>query len=358
MLSPELPGITLAPEHYTSPERFAREADGVLRREWTCFAREDQVARPGDYVAFDLLGEPLVAVRGDDRVLRVLSAVCRHRYMPLVERGCGRARALQCRYHRWSYSLDGRLLGAPDMQRTPGFERRRIALPTLPVEVWHGFVFTTLDPNAAPLAPRLEALAERIAPWQIAGLRTLEPLHFEHDWNWKIMVENFIESYHHQGPHLDSLQTIAPASGTWAEDTRGPFIALHNPTRDGAPLPTLFATRPKLDDAQRGEFLVGAVFPHLLFSLQPDGMFWYRMEPRAVDRFRLSIHPCLPAEAADEPGFAERVELLRGYIDAIHREDIGACTGVQRGVQARLAQPGPLSQLEKPIAQFHRWLAS
>ena len=87
-------------------------------------------------------------------------------------------------------------------------------------------------------------------------------------------------------------------------------------------------------------------------------MFWYRMEPYAVDRFRLSIHPCLPAGGGDDPDFAERLALLRGYIDGIHREDIGVCTGVQRGVQARLAQAGPLSSLEKPIAQFHRWLAS
>ena len=348
---------TLAPERYTSPEAFAREAEGPLCREWTCVAREDQLAEPGSYLAFDLLGEPLVAVRGEDRVLRVLSRVCRHRFMPLVEPGCGRARALQCPYHRWSYALDGRLVGAPDMQRTPGFERRAIALPQLPVEIWQGFVFTTLDPDAAPLAPRLAPLAERIAAWEIAELRTLEPLVFEHDWNWKIMVENFIESYHHQGPHLDSLQPVAPASGTWAEDTSGPFIVLHNPSKDGAPLPALFAPRPKLSAEQRAEFLVGAVFPHLMFSLQPDGMLWYRMEILGPDRFRLSIHPCLPAEDADD-GFAQRVELLRSFVDGVHREDITACSGVQRGVRARLAQAGPLSLLEKPIAQFHRWLAS
>jgi hypothetical protein len=154
------------------------------------------------------------------------------------------------------------------------------------------------------------------------------------------------------------LQPVAPASGTWAEDTSGPFIVLHNPTRDGAPLPTLFPTRPKLSAGQRAEFLVGAVFPHLLFALQPDGMLWYRMELVAADRFRLSIHPCLPAEGADETGFAERVDQLRGFVDAVHREDIVACTGVQRGARARLAAAGPLSLLEKPIAQFHRWLAS
>jgi len=219
-------------------------------------------------------------------------------------------------------------------------------------------VFTSLDPKPAP---RLARLAERIAPWDVAGLRTLEPPVFDHDWNWKIMVENFIESYHHQGPHLDTLQTLVPASGTWAEDVAGPFIALHNPAKGGTKLPTLFPTRPKLGNAARSEFLIAAVFPYLMFlmfSLQPDGMFWYRMEPHAADRFRLSIHPCLPAEGTDALGYAERVEMLRSYIDAIHREDIGVCTGVQRGVRARLAQPGPLSHLEKPIAPSHRWLAS
>ncbi len=354
----QLPQTTLAPERYTSPERFAHEAERILRRGWICVARADQLAEPGDYVAVDLLGEPLLAVRADDRVLRVLSRVCRHRYMPLVEAGCGRARRLSCPYHRWTYGLDGRLVGAPDMQRTPGFERAAIALPSLPVEVWHGFVFTNLDPGAAPLAPRLERLSDTIAPWEIAGLRTLDPLVFEHDWNWKIMVENFIESYHHRGPHAGTLQPLAPASGTWAEDTSGPFIVLHNPAKGGAPLPTLFPTRPKLGDTHLGEFVVAAVFPTLMFSLQPDGMFWYRMEPCAVDRIRLFIHPCLPAAEAGDSGYVERVGMLRAYVDAIHREDIVACTGVQQGVRARLARAGWLSHLEKPIAQFHRWLAS
>jgi nitrite reductase/ring-hydroxylating ferredoxin subunit len=99
------------------------------RKEIRCRARDDQLPEPGDYLAFDLLGEPLVLVRGEDARLRVLSNVCRHRYMPVLETGCGRVRSLQCPYHRWSYGLDGRLLGAPDMQRTPGFARGDQALP-------------------------------------------------------------------------------------------------------------------------------------------------------------------------------------------------------------------------------------
>jgi nitrite reductase/ring-hydroxylating ferredoxin subunit len=314
------------------------------------FAREDQLAEPGDYVAFDLLGEPLVAVRGDDRVLRVLSAVCRHRYMPLVERGCGRARALQCPYHRWSYALDGRLLGAPDMQRTPGFERGQIALPTLPVEVWHGFVFRRWPERRAAGAAISARGADRALgvaglPRRAAGLRARLEL--------KIMVENF-RSYHRRS--ASTAQTIAPASGTWAEDVSGPFIALHNPTKDGAPLPTLFPTRPKLSEAQRAEFLVGAVFPHLLFSLQPDGMFWYRMELQAADRFRLSIHPCMPAEGSGDPSFASAPSSCAA-LSTGSTARTSSRTGVQRGVK-RASRGLDRSQLEKPIAQFHRWLAS
>ena len=350
-----LPGTTLDPRSYTDPALYEREVERIFRREWIAVARADQLAAPGDYVAFDLCGEPLVAVRGDDGVLRVLSRVCRHRWMPVVEAGCGSRRSFQCPYHLWTYALDGHLVGAPDMQRTPGFDRAKCALPVLPVEVWQGFVFTSLDPHAAPLAPRLEALARAIAPWDAASLRTLDPILYEHPWNWKVLVDNFIESYHHQGPHRDTLQPLVPASGTWAEDADGPYILLHNPTADGGAMHAVLAPRPGLDAKQRSEFLVVAVFPHLLFALQPDCMFWYRMEPVAVDRFRLAIHPCVPLDAASDPAQSAALDTLRAIVDAIHRQDIAACDGVQQGLRARLAAPGPLSHLEKPIAQLARW---
>jgi len=347
---------TLPPRCYVDPAFYAREEERCFRAEWIPVAREDQLAEPGDYLAFDLLGEPLVAVRGDDRALRVLSRVCRHRWMPVVAEGSGRRRSFQCPYHLWTYALDGRLIGAPDMERAEGFERAHCRLPAVAVECWEGWLFVNLDGRAAPLAPRLEGLRRILAPWAPSAFATGEPLRFEHDWNWKVMVENFCESYHHQGTHRDTLQTLVPASGTWAEDADGPWVALHNPTGDGAPIPTLFPVSPGLDAAQRAEFLVGAVFPLLLFSVQPDGMVWYRLEPLAVDRFGLAIHPCLPPVAFSDPALAPGVEGLRAYLDAIHRQDIGACEGVQRGLRSQLAGPGRLSHLEKAVWQLARWV--
>jgi len=353
--TPSAPLQTLPPRAYVDAAVYEREVEQLFRREWICVARCDQLAGPGDYLAFDLFGDPLVAVRGDDGEIRVLSRVCRHRWMPVVAAGAGNRRSFQCPYHLWTYGLDGRLVGAPDMERTPGFDRARCALPSLRVEAWMGWVFVNFDPEAAPLAPALEGLARAITPYRPETLRTLAPLVFEHDWNWKIMVENFLESYHHQGTHATTAQPFVPASGTWAEDSRGGWAVLHNPTRDGAPLPAFLPVVPGLDVGQRSEFVVGAAFPFHFFSVQPDGMFWYRMEPTAVDRFRLSIHPCVPREAADDPSFADAIVGMRSFIDTIHREDIDACQGVQRGVHGVLAATGSLSRLETCIAQLARW---
>jgi phenylpropionate dioxygenase-like ring-hydroxylating dioxygenase large terminal subunit len=355
VLAPFEKASTLPPRWYLDPALYEREVERVFRREWLCVARADQLPRPGSYLALDLLGEPLVALRDLEGELRVLSRVCRHRAMPVVS-GRGEARALQCPYHRWTYALDGRLLAAPEMDRTEGFEREGCRLPSLGVEEVAGFVFASFDPDAAPLAPRLAGLLEAIAPYRPAELVTTEPLVFEHDWNWKVLVENFLESYHHMGTHADTLQPFVPASGTFADDAEGPYAVLHNPTRDGAPLPSTFPEAPGLTPAQRGEFLVCAVFPFTLFSLQPDSMLWYQLEPVAVDRFRLRIHGCVPAAALEDDRHRDALAWFRAFADTVHRQDIGACEGVQTGLRSRLAEAGRYSHLEKALWQLQRFL--
>lgn len=353
-LRPLADASTLPPRCYVDPALYALEVERIFRREWICVGREDEIAAPGDHFAFTLFGDPLVAVRGDDREIRVLSRVCRHRWMPVVE-GRGNRRSFQCPYHLWTYALDGRLLGAPDMERADGFDRASCRLPALRVECWLGWIFVCFDAHAAPLAPRLEGLRRLVEPFRPAEMRTEEPLVFEHEWNWKVMVENFVESYHHPGAHPDTLQPLVPGSGTFAEDSDGPWIALQNPTRDGVPLPAIFAETPGLEASQRGGFLVGAVFPFLLFSAQRDSLIWYRLEPLAVDRIALRIHACVRPDARDAE-HAAKLDGLRAWLDAIHRQDMQVCAGVQAGLRSRDAAQGRLSHLEKAIWQLNRFV--
>jgi phenylpropionate dioxygenase-like ring-hydroxylating dioxygenase large terminal subunit len=343
-------GTTPSPARYTDPAVWQRENERVFRREWLCVGRAEQVERAGDYFAVDVLGEPLVVVRGDDGRVRTLSRVCRHRWAPVVE-GRGNRRSFQCPYHLWTYALDGRLLGAPEMARTPGFDKTTCRLPEVRTELWEGWVFVNLDPDAAPLAPQLATLSALLAPYGLDRMRALEPLVYESTWNWKIMVENFVESYHHMGPHAQTLQPMVPAAGTWVDDTDGPYVVLHNPTGDGSS-PAILPPIEGLPEALRAKFVVCAVLPYHLFAANPDSVVWYQLEPHALDRFTLRIHVCVPPEHLDD----ERAMQLRELVEAVHREDVVMCRAVQRGVQARLAARGPLSHLERAIAQLHAWL--
>jgi phenylpropionate dioxygenase-like ring-hydroxylating dioxygenase large terminal subunit len=341
---------TLAPHCYTSPEFYAREVDAIFRRSWICFGREDWLPNVGDYFAFERFGEPLVALRDATSAVRVYSNVCRHRWHRVAE-GRGNARSLQCRYHLWSYGLDGRLIGAPQMDRAEGFDRASCRLPELRVERWRGFLYLSFDPHAAPLAPQLAGLDRHVAPYAPERMRSLAPLAYDSPWNWKVMIENFMESYHVTSIHPQTLEPGFPGVVTWAEDSDGPWAVLHNPTRDERPMQSLYPVTPGLSDAQRADFLVCCAFPLQLFAAQPDSLAWYEILPHGPELFTLNVHVCVPEGVTDEQG-----EGLRSFVDAVHREDIQACTSVQAGLRSRLAAPGRLSHLEKCIWQFHRWL--
>jgi phenylpropionate dioxygenase-like ring-hydroxylating dioxygenase large terminal subunit len=183
-------------------------------------------------------------------------------------------------------------------------------------------------------------------------MRSLAPLEYDSTWNWKVMVENFMESYHVTSIHPETLEPGFPGVVTWAEDSDGPWATLHNPTRNGQAGPALYPVTAGLSDVQRADFLVCCAFPLHLFATNPDSAVWYELLPHGPEHFTLRVHVCVPPGVTDEQG-----ELLRGFVDAVHREDIRACTSVQQGLRSRLAQRGRLSHLEKALWQFQSWVA-
>src|SRR5579875_788121 len=129
---------TLPPACYTDPAFYALEKEALFDHEWLCVGRENWAAQPGDYFTTEIVGEPIVVARGRDGVLRAMSAVCQHRAM-LVAEGAGNTRGFVCPYHHWVYGLDGRLVNAPAMERTCGFDKTALGLPQFKVEIWLGF---------------------------------------------------------------------------------------------------------------------------------------------------------------------------------------------------------------------------
>jgi phenylpropionate dioxygenase-like ring-hydroxylating dioxygenase large terminal subunit len=328
----------LPARHYFGGEEFARERERLFANAWHAIARTDHLETPGSYRALELFGEPIVLVRDQHGALRAFSNVCRHRAFQIV-RGEGVAKRLTCPYHRWSYDLGGELRGAPCMDEVPGFARGDYALPELSLVEWQGFVLANLDPKAQWNAGDLEPLDDLLADWNFATLRSLPPLEYDSPWNWKVMVENFMESYHHLGAHAETLQPRNPAQGTHTLDLEGPFSVLENPAAAGA-----------------DPFWVFQVFPTLLFFQQRGELAvgtWYEMQIDAPDRFRLRIHPLLPAPLAEDEGV---VAMTHEVLRAVHAEDIPMCEGIQRGLRAKLWEPGPLALQEQALVRFHRYL--
>lgn len=317
---------------------FAAEQARVFRAGWMPVARESDLAQPGAYRSVDVGGAPLVVTRDVGGEIHVLSRVCRHRGMPVVE-GAGVAKALTCPYHLWRYGLDGRLAAAPGMERSEAFDRDDCDLPAIATTRWGGWVFANVDGQAPPLAPQVAPLAERLAPFAPQDMVTVDTITLESLWNWKLMVENFLESYHHIGPHAGSLQKTNPGLATYEGQGGDLFTILENPPAG---------------EGDHG-FVVAAIFPTTLmfFSEGTPLGTWYELDAIEHGRFRLNIHLLARPDLAAIPEF---VAGFRAQAMAIHDEDIPACQGAQKGVMSPLYTPGPLSHLEASVWRLHRFL--
>jgi phenylpropionate dioxygenase-like ring-hydroxylating dioxygenase large terminal subunit len=327
-----------SPSLLSDPAVWEAEQRAVLGAHWIAVARSSDLAAPGSYVASSLAGEPVVVVRENDQSLRALSNVCRHRGTTLVE-GSGNARSLQCPNHRWTFGLDGSLLAAPSMDDVADFDKSSLCLPSFAVCEWQGWVMVNVSGSAAPLHETVGRLDELLAEFDLANMQRVGSVHFPSPWNWKISVENFAESYHHQSVHPETLQPIFPGARSFVVDAEGePWAWLDHES-----------TEPSVEP-----FTASILFPTLMFSLiRPDAMAWFHLEPVSVDHTNLTI------EVFTRPELAGVQELVDGLVESlrqINTEDIDINRRTFEGMKSRYATVGPLSNLEGSVAQFRAWM--
>ncbi len=197
---------------------FAAEVESLVVPSWMCVALADDVAEPGDLHPLTLAGMPLVMTRGRDREVRVFHNVCSHRGSQLVEAPqCGVSR-ITCPYHQWMFGLDGALEHTPHaggfrVHSAPEIDKNAHSLRQVRSEVWNGFVSIDLSGAAIPFHDHIRPTAERLAPVDFSLLRHDRALDADYvlQSNWKVIVENFVESYHVPQVHPE-LQKFNPMS--------------------------------------------------------------------------------------------------------------------------------------------------
>lgn len=369
--------VGLPPAVYSDAEFHRFEIDAVFGGEWLCVGRSEQIPDEGDYLAVTRAGEPLIVVRNSDSEIRAMSAVCQHRGMCLTadtNRGdddmfdpprhiSGSTRNFRCPYHYWVYDLDGQLIGAPEMGRTTGFDTSSIQLPSLAVEIWQGFIFVNLSSDPPALAPTLHKLDAALTNYQLDQLITVDPAVVpDVPFNWKIMIENFMEMYHNSRLH-QGIHDWAPSSGASYADYESRDGAMFGFNRtlepDGGFNPTfqaLFPVLPGTTIEERQQVVFALVPPSLLIGIQSDSAFWFVVDPTGPTSHELSMAYLLPESTVRLPLFDQLLEAAIAGVANFNRQDMPTNIAVQRGMQSRFAPRGRYSWQEGVLAQFNSWL--
>lgn len=347
---PEQDARCLPGRFYTDPDYFRYEVETFLSKEWHCLGRADEIPNPGDYFTTQLFDEPLLVVRGDDGAVRVLSNVCRHRGMLLAENS-GSARRFVCSYHAWSYGRAGDLINAPRM-RDKGVTEKTCSLPAFRSEIWNGFIYANLDPDAAPLTPRLGQLETLLAPYETAGMRIVRSVEEEWRTNWKCLVENFMEAYHLSVVHPETLHPYTPTGlsrKSMSDDAFTAYCANYPDTAESRGIGA-----PGLSGEERRRSTLFCLFPTQIASQAATLLVSLSIQPLAVDRIRVRWTMSTYGEELTQDELESRISLW----NEVNREDREKLEKMQRALASRHAPSGPLAprDYEGTIWDFYRYL--
>lgn len=354
---------TLPAELYTSADVLALETEAIFMKEWLCVGRAERIPNVGDWFTVTIVDEPLIIARNKAGDVCAMSAVCQHRAMQVCE-GEGNSTTFKCPYHHWNYGLDGRLLGAPAMERTEAFNKADFGLPQLRVEEWLGFVFVNFDQDASPLAPTLERYSPFVQNYDLEnavcpGTFTLEGM----PWNWKVMFENFNDGYHANRLH-EYVQDFCPSNLSdfpvpWNDDSNVIFRTGGYTHIDGgfnATHRVIMEVFPDLTDEERTRSTFALMPPTLCFGTAPDQCFFFLIRPTGPETIDVEIGYIFHPSALDDPLFEQKVALSDAGVQVFVDQDQEATTKVQRGLRSRFAPRGRYSWQEESHIQFNRWL--
>ncbi len=342
--------MTMPGAFYTCPAQFEHEARTVLRQNWHCLGRVDEVPEPGDYFTAQLLDEPLLVVRGDDGEIRVLANVCRHRGMPLAE-GRGNVKRFICSYHAWMYARDGALLRAPRMENA-GFDASTCRLHQHRTQLWNGFIYTTLDEKAETFEhPELDAM---LAPYEPEAFRLAHVAEENWQTNWKCLVENFMEGYHLSVVHPKTLHGYTPTGLSRKLVTGDGYTSYAANYPEGIPTRGMGAAG--LSEAERMRSSLFAKFPTQVASQAASLLVSLYLFPINEGLVRVKWTLSTYGDDLDADTIAQRIALW----EEVNREDREKLERMQVALGSAHAQSGPLAgdDFEGTIRDFQLWLAA
>jgi Rieske 2Fe-2S family protein len=393
---------------YCDPAVYEAEVRSIFLRSWLCVGHASQVPKTGDYFLFEIAGESVIVIRSGPATISALLNVCRHRGSRICDAATGHEARLVCRYHGWTYALDGslraaahmgadfareflprgRAAGGDDPGRDPAgrSEKNGYGLRRLAVEILHGLVFVNFADDPPPFASIADDLREPLAPYGLEHARVALRRNYPIAANWKLTIENYCECYHCAPAHpeysvahgravpaeqfaadLQRVMARAPEVGLTQHVLRRSWLAagalgtdrgferyplLHGHvtgSRDGAAVAPLLGTIRGYDGGATDLHLGPATFG-LAYC---DHVVLYRFTPRAARQTDCELTWLV--NGAAEPDRDYSLEALTWLWDVTTVADKAIIERNQAGVDSRFYEPGPLSHMEDFTRRFMEW---
>ena len=415
---PDFEPHPLAGERYTSREFMEREWEHLWTRLWQIGCLESELAEPGDFVTAEFGRESLIFVRDAVGGLRGWYNVCHHRGNRLVPDETGKRPAFVCPYHGWVWGTDGTLEKVQDPEDFPqGDPCAELRLTPVRIDTWAGFVWFNLAPEGESLAEFLDPIARQIDTYRMHQMVRTHHITLESDCNWKVVLDNFHESYH--------IPTVHPALKFFLDDTYQATqfdLYPNGHTRmlmlGGGPSPRagdredlvlnhmrhelegwgldadsfrgrLEEMRPALQRQKRAlgaekgfdfsRYIDGQLtdhyhftcFPNVAFSMKPDGCIFLRSLPHPTDPdkcvlvvWNFALFPegsveYLAQSMAETVRPDTQVEHQRGRLGDVFLgggidEDASVFVSQQQGLRSRAFKGAYLSHQERRVCWYHK----
>jgi phenylpropionate dioxygenase-like ring-hydroxylating dioxygenase large terminal subunit len=209
-LDPPVRGDPITAERYVSADYMKREFERLWPKVWHIGAMEGELEEPGDFARHDFGKESVFMIRQRNGSVKAFYNSCRHRGNRLVVTELGGGDGVRCSYHGWKYGLDGVLMSAQDADDVVGGDPcGKLKLVEVPCASWGGFIWFSFAPEK-PLLDWLAPLPAEMANYGMETWTRVMYLTAEVHCNWKIVRDNFNESYH--------LPTLHPELATFIND--------------------------------------------------------------------------------------------------------------------------------------------
>ena len=369
---------------YRDPDVYRHDIEQIFLKSWLYAGHQSEIPKVGDWFLFEFDEESVIIVRSAENEINALLNVCRHRGSRVCVESRGCSKRLTCRYHGWTYDLEGQLKAASHMGEF--FDKSEIGLKKIHVGVLAGMIFVNFADNPAPFSLIRDGLEGCLEPYGLENAKVAHRESYPIASNWKLALENYCECYHCAPSHpeysrghslafpenrseelrrevmdravvcglsdktVNQMYLDAPAFGADFAFDRYPLIREHlTGSEDGKPLAPLLGDIRKYDGGAT-DLQVGPVTYALMYC---DHVVIYRFTPLTIDTADCDITWLVRGDAEEGQDYDK--EKLTWLWDITTQADKAIIERNQQGVNSRYYVPGPLSEMEEYSWKFLSW---